>query len=588
MIVKGFALAVLLLPGLAASQAGPAIEPYLEVNGKEVAPDGVQIARSGSQVTATFRAPRDGTYRFGLSMSGQELTPLSPGLKHYNCSAVAQPVTLHYPYDWTTRDRASNILSARPRLVMPGLEAGGQLHIVETHELFAMRLECVNGHLRAVLAAHRFYNDGGDRATSELHLRAGETRELILKSYKDIEAANRARFGDHPVMRGNMTALGFLEYAEDTARENDAFFGASGEITCCRSLTAKEWETTAQKLEGAYRYVVVRDWTSNIIAPPFHRRGMLVYHYEYLGAWRRHSRDVTPEIERDFGLRDVKGQLYMAPRSPDGVFLLVDIRRPEVRARLVKDARDAVHAGFDGVFLDGWPFWSDATGDVGGNVPSATESLAYARWQLLEETRAAIRTENPSATMGILTNLYYDSLGLGDWMMKEFMYGSWYSVEALSGNNAVGQYRPASGSQVRPEKDRSFEDDEAPFVAGPIAYGAKGFSPIAVQTMRHLLVHPSGLYYAEAGTFPTAALEKYMETIALLMKQDDLYLTNFEPATCSVKFEGLSTIHSDSRCTVKFSHPACVTPLPGGKPEKRDQVTLDPGVRYQLSKECKN
>ncbi len=588
-VLYGLTASLVFVPFLAWAQTSPTVEPYLEVNGSEALPAGVQISRSASQIKVIFRAPRDGTYSFGLSIRTEELAPLSPGLKRYNCAALTQPFIVHYPYDWTSRDRGSNIMSARPRLVMPGLSAGGQIYLADTHELFSLRLEpCTNGRLRAVLLAHRFFNDGGDRATPKLHLRAGETREFTARIYKDIQTANRERFGEHPPMKGNMTAIAFLEYAEDTARENDAFFGASGNIVCCRSLTPQEWEVTARKLQGAYRYAIVRDQVSKSIAPPFHQRGMLVYHYEYLGAWRRHSKDVTPEIERDFALRDVKGELYMAPRSPDGVFLLVDIRRPEVRAKLVKDARDAVHAGFDGVFLDGWPFWSDSTGDVGGNVPSATESLAYARWPLLEETRAAIRAENPAATMGILTNLYYDSFGIGDWMMKEFMYGSWFSVEPISGNKSVGEYRPASGSQINQDKDKVYEENEAPFVAGPVAFGAKGFSPIAVQSMRHFLRHPSGLYYAEAGTFPIPALEKYMHTIAALMKQDDLYVTSIDPSSCWVKFEGQATMHSDNRCVVKISRRACLTPLPGGKPESGDTFTLDPGVRYELSRECKN
>src|SRR4029077_11439641 len=99
---------------------------------------------------------------------------------------------------------------------------------------------------------------------------------------------------------------------------------------CWRSFTPGEWDLTARKLQGVFRYALVRDQISTSIPSIFHRHGVLVYHYQYLGAWRRHSAEVTPEIERDFALRDVKGQLYMAPRSPDGVFLLVDIRRAEV------------------------------------------------------------------------------------------------------------------------------------------------------------------------------------------------------------------------------------------------------------------
>ena len=330
---------------------------------------------------------------------------------------------------------------------MPALNVGGQIYVADTHELFSLPIEpCKEGKIRALLLAHRFFNDGGDRATPELHLRAGETQKVVVKIYKDIEAVNQDRFGQHASMRGNMVGIFFLEQAEDTGRENDGFYGASGIAHCCRSFTSAEWELTAKKLEGVFQYAILRDQISNSIAPIFHRRGMKIYHYEYLGAWRRHSPDVTPDIERNFSLHDTKGQLYMAPHSPDGVFLLVDIRRPEVRARLVEDARAAVRSGFDGVFLDGWPFWSDATGNIGGNVPSATESMAYARWLLLTETKKAIRAENPNATLGILTNNYYDSLGVGDWAMKEFMYGGWYTGKRQAGNDAVGHFLPAVGT----------------------------------------------------------------------------------------------------------------------------------------------
>jgi hypothetical protein len=474
---------------------------------------------------------------------------------------------------------------------MPGLKADGQIYLVDTHELFSLRVEpCAKGNIRALLLAHRFFNEGGDRATSELHLRAGEKRQFVVRIYKDIPAVNQDRFGAHVLtMKGYMTSLDFLEYAEDTARESDSFFSAAGkgDGICCRNLTAAEWSMAARKLEGVFRYAVIRDKISSIVAPPFHQHGELVYHYEYLGAWRRHSPDVTPEIEKNFALRDVKGQLYMAPRSPDGVFLLMDIRHPEVRARFVNDARAAVRAGFDGIFLDGWPFWSDATGDIGGNVPSATESWAYARWQLLVETKAAMRAENPKATLGILANHYWDSLGIGDWLMKEFIYGGWYSVERPSGNSRVGMYQPETGTRIFQRRDGY--EDEAVYAPAPIAYGAKGFSPIAVQSSLHFIRHPSGLFYVEAGTFPASAMGRYIDTIDADVKQADLYVTNIEPETCVVQFEGSAIMSSKARCTVKFSCPVCVVQLENGKPAAGiEDFTLEPGVRYKVSRECGN
>ncbi|HWB84117.1 MAG TPA: hypothetical protein VG675_08260 [Bryobacteraceae bacterium] len=589
MIAKGIVLSGLLSLCLVPIAAAAVVQPYLEVNGREAASNAVQVSRNASQITATFQAPRDGNYSFGLSLAATELSPLTPGMEPYNCASVKEPVIIRYPYDWITRKPAGDVLTSRARLVMPGVKADGQIYLVDTHELFSLKVEpCSKGNVRVLLLAHRFFNAGGDRATPELHLRAGEKRQFVVRLYKDIAAVNRDRFGTHDLtMKGYMTSLDFLEYAEDTAREADSFFSAAGkgDGICCRNLTAAEWGMAAQKLDGVFRYAVIRDKISNIVAPPFHKHGELVYHYEYMGAWRRHSPDVTPEIEKNYALRDVKGQLYMAPRSPDGVFLLVDIRRPEVRARLVNDARSAVRAGFDGIFLDGWPFWTDATGDIGGNVPSATESWAYARWQLLTETKAAMRAENPKATLGILANRYWDSLGIGDWLMKEFIYGGWYSVERTSGNSRVGTYQPETGTRIFQKRDGY--EDEAAYSPAPIAFGAKGFSPIAVQSSIHFVRHPSGLYYVEAGTFPASAMGKYIDTINADVKQADLYVTNIQPETCVIQFAGKATMQSKARCTVKFSRSACITPLPNGKPTGGlKEFTLEPGTQYNVSREC--
>ena len=589
-IVRSVFLAALLWPCLALAATEPAIRAYLEINGKEVNASPVQISRTSSRITVRLRASRDGAYSFGISLSTDELSLLDHGMTRRTCASLSEPTVVRYPYDWTTRDTSGNIMSSRPRLIMPGLKVNGEIYVADTHELFSVKLDpCTNGKIRALMLAQRFYNDGGDRANTELHLRAGETREFTVRIYSSIEAVNRDRFGAHDqTMHGNMTELAFLEYAERAATENDTFFGPSGRTPCCRALTADEWDLAARKMEGVIRYVIIREQQSSSWIPPiFHKRGELVYHYQYLGALRRWTPEVTPEIERDFALRDVKGQVFASPHAPDGNWLQVDVRRPEVRAVLVENARAAVRHGFDGIFLDGYPFWADATGDVGGNVPSATHSWAYARWLLLKEIKEAMRAENPKATLGILTNQYYDSLGLGDWGMKEFMYGSWYSDAPPSGNDIVGHYRPATGTQVRKEKDRAYEEMDAPYQPFPIAYGAKGFSSVAFQSMLHFIVHPSGLYYADSGTFPIADMEKYMDTLVALFKQDDLYLTNIDPPDCWVRFPAPTIMQTDGRCAVKFSRPVCVTELPDGKRVGGvDRFTLEPHRRFELSREC--
>ena len=78
---------LLLLPTISLAD----VRPYLKVNGNEVDAAAVKIARTTSEITATFQAPRDGTYSFGVSISAAEMLPLSPGMQRYNCASVTQP-----------------------------------------------------------------------------------------------------------------------------------------------------------------------------------------------------------------------------------------------------------------------------------------------------------------------------------------------------------------------------------------------------------------------------------------------------------------------------------------------------------------
>ena len=167
------------------------------------------------------------------------------------------------------------------------------------------------------------------------------------------------------------------------------------------------------------------------------------------------------------------GQPYTALRSPDGNWMLGDIRQPQVRARFVQMARNAVQAGFDGVYLDGYAFWADGAGRVGGHAPRAEHSLAYARWQLLREIRAAIHQVNPNALLGLLGNAYYDTLGVADFIMKERMYFAWHTHGLLYSDR---------DTRINSACDREFELGLAPYVAKPLVYGSKGRSPIAVQS----------------------------------------------------------------------------------------------------------
>jgi len=513
----------------------------------------VRVEQRDSRITVSFRAPADGIYRFGVEVSAAHLAPLSPGM-------IAAPgaQVLRYPYDWTWRN-LGNVLASQPRLVMPGIEADGRLYIVDTHELFSIPLQPESGGgIRALLLAHRFYNDGVDRATADLPLHAGEQRELAILTFPDIKSANLARFGGHPpIALGNRTQPPFREWAD-------------------ASLTPEQYQTMAQKLQSTFLYVEIREREPLAYIPPiFHKLGMQVYHYQYMGALRRHSSEVTPEIEREVAMRDSEGRIMTAPRPLDGNWLLGDIRRPEVRTRFVESARKAIHNGFDGVSLDGYPFWTDPNGKIGGNAPNADHSWAYARWQLLHEMKAAMRAENSDAKLDVLANSYYDSLGEADTTEKERMYFEW-DTKTGKGNTAI-----------RKDLDVEYEEQEAPYEPGPITYGVKGTSPLSVQSAMRLIHHPTGLFYTDNGDFPMAQMQSWLDVVVATMKPSDFYIANIEPASCWVHFEGAATIHSEEKCTVSFSRPACVSRQPEGRPAAGvSKLPLDPGIRYEIAQHC--
>jgi hypothetical protein len=542
----------------AASAFGQTAAPYLSAEGHEVKPLAVRMTTGPAEVAASFAADRDGRYRFGVAISAAEISPLSPGIPHYTCAALYEPLTLRYPYDWTWRSpKDGNVLNSRPRLVMPGVEAGGKLYIADTNELFSITLEPCGGdkRIRALLLSHRFYNDGGDRATPDLKLRRGDKRNFTVQFYPDLAAANLARFGKHSPMQGNMT--------------QPAYRGWASEL-----LSHEGYELVGSKLQGVFQYIIVREVEApSWIPQTLHRHGMKAIDYQYLGALRRFSPQVTPEIQRQIEMRDKNGQLYTAPR-PNGNWLLGDIRRPEILARFVNNARMAVQAGFDGIFLDGYPFWADTAGNIGGNAPGAQHSWAYARWRLLHEIKKAIREENPNATLGVLANQYFDSLGEADWAMRERMYFSW-----------AGGEDGCTGVRIRKDLDRSFEANEAPYSAGPLVYGAKGFDPVAVQTEIHFIEHPTGLIYTDASDFPEAKLDEWLSTVRSAMVEKDLYISDIAPASCWIAFSGLGVIQSDSRCRLTLSRPVCISDQSDSRGGIQD-LSLVPNVTYNVSLDC--
>ena len=119
----------------------------------------VSLERTDATLVVRFQAPTEGTYRIGLRIVAAEIAPLSPGMPVF--TPADEPTALRHPYDWTYVG-ARNVLSVRPRLVMPGVAVGERVYLIDTRELTAVHLEPAGDDaVAALLLAHRYYNDGG-------------------------------------------------------------------------------------------------------------------------------------------------------------------------------------------------------------------------------------------------------------------------------------------------------------------------------------------------------------------------------------------------------------------------------------------
>ncbi|MBT4816195.1 MAG: hypothetical protein HN742_09545 [Lentisphaerae bacterium] len=517
-----------------------------------------ELERSPNRLVSTIVPPVSGTHAFGISIEADVIRPLAPGMPPYWAADLKRPLVLRYPYDWTWTG-SKNVLN-RPRLIMPGIAAGGRVLIADTRDLWSLRLEATSsGAVRALLLAHSVTNDGADSATPRVQASAGQRCTFTVQVFDDLSAAKRARSGALEAMSGRMTQPAYRGWT-------------------AKSLSPAEYGRVADGLKGVFDVVVIRevelhDW----IPALFHERGIRVLCYQYLGALRRHSAHVTPATVREMGLRASDGSLYTAPKSPSGAWLLCDIRRPDVRKQFVRRACAAVDAGFDGVFLDGYPFWADASGRRGGNVPGAMCSLAFARWQLLREIRLGLAQVNPAARLGVLSNQYYDALGEAHFALKELMYGDW----ALFARDFSHRC-----TRINSERDMAFERDQAPFIPGVVAHGAKGYSPISVQSSLHFLRHPTGLTYIGCGDFFRERLDHWLSTVCALATDTDVYVRRIVPVDAWVHVEGRDVIWAETSCTVNFAREGRVTEVGHDAGTARVTATLDMrrGQRYQI--EC--
>ena len=559
-----FALSVLDCVAASASAAQakpPRIAPYLALNGKEVKPRGVKLDVRADRIVVEFTAPRAGKYSFGLSLADGTLSPLVPNRRPLTGATLNKPLLLRYPYDWTWRGKG-NVLNARPRLVMPGVESGGKVYLIDTRELCAIRIEPTrDGLVRALLLKHRFYNDGGDAATAILNLRPGKRQRLDVLIFDSLAEANRERFGPMRPMHGRMMSVQFRGWPT-------------------RALSKSQYEEIAETLRGVFDFAIVREVVPHDCIPPvFHSRDIHVLHYQYLGGLRRGSAQLPKKVERAFGLKDAQRHSYTAPRSPNGSWLLCDIRTPKARSLFVENAARALRAGFDGVFLDGPGFRADALGRRGGSVPQATQSLARARWQLLNEIAGAMRPVNPKAILGILGNQYYDTLGVADFVLKERMYFAW---------DRFGREFEDRRTVVSEDMDVDYETGQAPYAAKNVVYGVKGYNPIAVQSSLHFIRRPRGLFYFGVGDFLPDRLSAWASILREIATEDDLYITSIRPSATKIHFEGRATFWSDAECRITFSRTACVVESNSSK--RMDgvrQMRLSPRRRFRLLRECK-
>jgi len=433
------------------------------------------------------------------------------------------------------------------------------LYVVNTHELCAIRIEAIgNGNVRALLLAHRYVNDGGDSASPELRLRAGQRVVFEVSVFADLSEANRANFGESVPLRGRMAQVAYRGWTAKT-------------------LSQGEYARVADALAGVLDYVIIREIEPHSWIPPlFHRRGLKVWHYQYWGALRWHSAQTPDGLAERIGMRGRDGKLYTAPKSPKGAWLLCDLRRADVRQQLVANARSAIENGYDGLFLDGYPMWPDTTGRRGGSVPGATESLHHARWQLLREIRAACREVREDAVVGVLGNNYYDTQGEADFVLKERMYWCWVKFD-----------RQFDRRETRVQMDLgvAFEQGEAPYAGRNVAYGFKGYSPLAVQSARHFVRRPTGLDYFGTGDFFPQRLDEWLATLRAIVDERERHITRVEPPTAFVCFRGRDTLSCETACMITLSTPCCFA-VTDELIHQVKQVALRPGVRCRLVRGC--
>ncbi len=543
---------------LAARADDVALSPYLSRDGQPADTSLVQMTEGDDGIALTFTAPADGVYQVGLAIEAPAVTLLSPDQRECARDTLAEPLVLRCPYDWTVAT-TKNVMGWATRLVMPGAIAGDHLFLADTHELYSVRVEATADGVRALLLAHRFVNEGWDTATADLQLAAGEEVSLDVLTFASIADANRERYGESPNLEATMVQSAYRGWTANFM-SNDGYREIAG------------------RLAGIFDWLIVRETETRPEVPPIlHERGMKAIAYQYLGALRRYSVQVAETDEATLGMRGSGGEVFTAPRSPDGAWLLLDIRQQEMRDLCVRRAVEAIDAGFDGLFLDGTSLFADAAGHRGGNVPDAEHSMAWAHWKLLSEITEAVHAANPEAIVGCLGNNWYDAINAADFGLKERMYFSWDNFARKFGERVIA---------VRGDMDLHWEDGQAPYAAKGLAYGVKGVTPIGVQTAWHLIRRPMGLRYTDTGDMLPEDVPAWLDVVTTITT-GDLYLTEIEPEECTLHFAGADTLWADEDCRVTSSRLACLLSEAGACiVHQATAFELSAETRYRLVEDC--
>ena len=131
--------------------------------------------------------------------------------------------------------------------------------------------------------------------------------------------------------------------------------------------------------------------------------------------------------------------------------------------------------------------------------------------------------------------------------------------------------------------DTAVEDELAPYITTNLCYGAKGFSPIAVQSAAHFVRHPREMRRVCMGDFSPWRLDKYLDSIVDCATQTDLYLSRIEPSANRIHFEGRTIIWTESSTAVTFSRPVWIIEK-GADPAfgPTNRLEMQPQSRYQI------